>query len=145
MLVDGHMNTKFLKQWVNGAAFHTQMLIHQARLEGSDGSRAVQAAGVYHRQLSLLLEKYKSYLEDVTDVYSAHDYSRTLCCLDLRENQVYHLPVKCFRMKEDYCFDRNEVVATMFTKDQISWAPTYFSDLQAKVPALVRENDSFHV
>ncbi|KAI9529369.1 hypothetical protein NQZ68_011074 [Dissostichus eleginoides] len=49
MLVDGHMDSRLLKQWVNGAAFHTQMLIHQARLEGADGSRAVQAAGVYQR------------------------------------------------------------------------------------------------
>ncbi|KAJ4940401.1 hypothetical protein JOQ06_026704, partial [Pogonophryne albipinna] len=52
MLVDGQMNSRLLKQWVNHAAFHTQMLIHQARLEVADGSRAVQAAGVYQGQLN---------------------------------------------------------------------------------------------
>ncbi|KAK1881654.1 Bifunctional protein HldE [Dissostichus eleginoides] len=59
MLVDGHMDSRLLKQWVNGAAFHTQMLIHQARLEGADGSRAVRAAGVYQRQLNDIMDSYK--------------------------------------------------------------------------------------
>ncbi|KAJ4940404.1 hypothetical protein JOQ06_026707, partial [Pogonophryne albipinna] len=62
MLVDGHMNSMLLKQWVNGAAFHTQMLIHQARLEVADGSRAVRAAGVYQGQLNVIMDKYKNYL-----------------------------------------------------------------------------------
>ncbi|MED6248735.1 hypothetical protein ATANTOWER_004210 [Ataeniobius toweri] len=34
MMKDGHISTRLLNQWVNGAAFHTQMLIHLARLEG---------------------------------------------------------------------------------------------------------------
>ena len=55
MLMDGHMNSKFLKQWVNRAAFHTQMLIHKACLEGAGGSRATLAAGIYQQQLNLLL------------------------------------------------------------------------------------------
>ncbi|XP_034081618.1 zinc transporter ZIP11-like [Gymnodraco acuticeps] len=62
MLVDGHMNSMLLKQWVNGAAFHTQMLIHQARLEEADGSRAVRAAGVYQQQLNVIIDRYKKYL-----------------------------------------------------------------------------------
>ncbi|XP_030610752.1 uncharacterized protein LOC115798153 [Archocentrus centrarchus] len=60
MLNDGQMDTQFLTQWVNGAAFHTQMLIHQARLERRqepDGSRAMRAAGIYQHDLNLLVNK----------------------------------------------------------------------------------------
>ncbi|XP_030610751.1 uncharacterized protein LOC115798152 [Archocentrus centrarchus] len=58
MLNDGQMDIQFLTQWVNGAAFHTQMLIHQARLERReqrDGSRAMRAAGIYQHDLNLLV------------------------------------------------------------------------------------------
>lgn len=34
MVNDGHMSTQSLKVWVNGAAFHVQMLIHLVRLGG---------------------------------------------------------------------------------------------------------------
>ncbi|XP_062873681.1 uncharacterized protein LOC134335152 [Trichomycterus rosablanca] len=36
MLFDGHMNPSSLKWWINGAAFHSQMVIHSARLETTD-------------------------------------------------------------------------------------------------------------
>ncbi|KAK5850451.1 hypothetical protein PBY51_001331 [Eleginops maclovinus] len=65
MLIDGHLDSRFLKQWVNGAAFHTQMLIHQARLEGAAGLRAVRAAGIYQQQLNVIMDSYKTYLNDL--------------------------------------------------------------------------------
>lgn len=43
MVTGGHMNPWFLKQWVNETAFHAQMLTHQARLEWTGMSRAMQA------------------------------------------------------------------------------------------------------
>ncbi|XP_015226364.1 PREDICTED: uncharacterized protein LOC107082278 [Cyprinodon variegatus] len=64
MLKDNQMTTRLLNQWVNGAAFHTQMLIHLARLERSDGAVAKIAAIGYHRDVDLLLKKYESYLID---------------------------------------------------------------------------------
>ncbi|XP_063338315.1 uncharacterized protein LOC134633388 [Pelmatolapia mariae] len=70
MLIDEHMDTQFLKQWVNGAAFHTQMLIHQARLESAgepDGSRAVRAAGIYQQDMNLLMEKFKTLIRNRDD------------------------------------------------------------------------------
>lgn len=60
MLIDGHIDPHLMKQWVNGAAFHTQMLIHQARLERReepDGSRAVRAAGIYQQDLNCIVDK----------------------------------------------------------------------------------------
>lgn len=144
MLKDGHMNSRLLKQWVNGAAFHTQMLIHQARLEGASGSRAVQAAGVYQQQLNLLLENYKSYLETVIHVSSDHDMLSVYCCLRYRENQIIpYFPLQCFKVRDNYCFSGREVVETMFSKHQMTWAKSYFSDLAANIPTLVSQNGSF--
>ncbi|KAL3051065.1 hypothetical protein OYC64_001358 [Pagothenia borchgrevinki] len=54
MLVDGHMNSMLLKQWVNGAAFHTQMLIHQARLEEADRVESGASSG----RLSATAQRY---------------------------------------------------------------------------------------
>ncbi|XP_044035297.1 uncharacterized protein LOC122867913 [Siniperca chuatsi] len=145
LLTDGHMNSRLLKQWVNGAAFHTQMLIHQARLEGAGGSRAMQAAGVYQQQLNRLLENYKSYLKSVILVFTEHDMISVYCCLYYKENQIFDLPLKCFRLLEQYCFSGSEVVETMFSKHQITWANSYFSDLAAKIPTLVRQNGTFRI
>lgn len=145
MLRDGHMNTRFLKQWLNGAAFHTQMLIHQARLEGAGGSRATQAAGIYQQQLNLLLEKYKNYLTTVIFVSSDHDRIRVYCCLGYKENTVFPFYVECFRPMETYCFRGREIVETMFSKHQITWAKTYFTDLRAQIPTLVSQNGTFYI
>lgn len=135
------MNSQFLKQWVNGAAFHTQMLIHQARLEGTDGSRATQAAWIYQTDLKLLLEKYKKYLESIISVNMETDHIFIRCCLYYNAN----LPLKCFHPREEYCFRESEIVETMFSKKQITWANTYFSDLAATIPTLVSQNGAFHI
>lgn len=42
MVNDGHLSTQSLKVWVNGAAFHLQMLIHLVRLGGMPTSDPVQ-------------------------------------------------------------------------------------------------------
>lgn len=67
-----NIRTLFLRQWVNGAAFHTQMLIHQARLKRAgepDGSRAMHAAGIYQQDMNLLMEKFKTMMRN-------HDHSQ---------------------------------------------------------------------
>ncbi|MEQ2212665.1 hypothetical protein XENOCAPTIV_003020 [Xenoophorus captivus] len=156
MMKDGHISTRLLNQWVNGAAFHTQMLIHLARLEGSDGSLASQAASVYHLQVNLLLEKYSSYL---TDNLSRRNFMGVECCLFFEENKTsgfyteYSLivyfqtyPIACLQPKYPVCLrEVSEIALTIMSKPQISWAKTYFSDLQANVPALVRQNEAFHI
>ncbi|XP_063749229.1 uncharacterized protein LOC134870768 [Eleginops maclovinus] len=103
MLIDGHLDSRFLKQWVNGAAFHTQMLIHQARLEGAAGLRAVRAAGIYQQQLNVIMDSYKTYLNGITRITSDHDTISVYCCLYFRERQVFNFPAKCFKMQYEYC------------------------------------------
>lgn len=42
MVNDGHLSTQSLKVWVNGAAFHVQMLVHLVRLGGVPASDPVE-------------------------------------------------------------------------------------------------------
>ena len=138
MLVDGHLESRQLKQWVNGAAFHTQMLIHQARLEEASGSRAVQAAGIYQQQLNVIMDRYKNYLNGIT--YIGSDVIQLFCCLYLEDREV-----ECFPRNYKYCVTGTELVEDLFSKHQISWTKSYFSDLAADIPALVRQNATFQI
>lgn len=141
-LMDGHMNSGLFKQWVNGAAFHTQMLIHQARLEGAVGSRAMRAAGIYQQQINLLLKEYKSYLSRVIFVEAWSN----ICCLHYKENHIFVPRFKCINWPETRrCFLESEVAETMFKKRKITWAKTYFSNLAAQIPTLVSQNDTFYI
>ncbi|XP_038135995.1 uncharacterized protein LOC119780158 [Cyprinodon tularosa] len=58
------MSARHLNQWMNGAAFHTQMMIHLERLEETDGTKANTVAGIYQQQAGILLDKYKSHLKE---------------------------------------------------------------------------------
>ncbi|XP_038564844.1 uncharacterized protein LOC119895659 [Micropterus salmoides] len=60
MVRDGHMSHQALKAWVNGAAFHIQMLIHLVRLGGIQTcDPVVGLLSAYLRDLDLLFEKHK--------------------------------------------------------------------------------------
>uniref|UniRef100_G3N3Z0 Uncharacterized protein n=1 Tax=Gasterosteus aculeatus TaxID=69293 RepID=G3N3Z0_GASAC len=66
LLLDGQMRSRGLKIWVNGASFHVQMLIHEARLNQKTGISSkdyvhvIQAAlTTYLQDLDQLLEKHR--------------------------------------------------------------------------------------
>ncbi|XDV26176.1 hypothetical protein PO909_029952 [Leuciscus waleckii] len=66
LLHDGQMSSRGFKIWVNGAAFHVQMLIHGARLDIQAGRPAsvnkIKAAiDGYLRYLDPLLKEYKTF------------------------------------------------------------------------------------
>ncbi|KAL4593637.1 hypothetical protein GN956_G26433 [Arapaima gigas] len=63
MLKDGHMNSRALKQWVNGAAFHVQMLIQLARLDHGSSTSAQNTIDTYLEDLEKLLQAYRTYKE----------------------------------------------------------------------------------
>ncbi|KAK2915594.1 hypothetical protein Q8A73_006188 [Channa argus] len=76
LLHDGQMSTRGFKIWVNGASFHVQMLIHEARLNSQTGQSSSHyvntvkvAIDLYLRDLDELLEKYKTYKTSITSVY----------------------------------------------------------------------------
>lgn len=96
MLKDGHMSTRALSHWVNGAAFHTQMLIHQARLEAGDGARATAAVDLYQKDLSLLTDNYRTHVPDFSRQVETNgqDISDVKCNLELEGPKQYFLSVK---------------------------------------------------
>ncbi|XP_028331552.1 uncharacterized protein LOC114481191 [Gouania willdenowi] len=158
MMMDGQMHTRFLKQWVNGAAFHTLMLIHQARLEGTLGSRALRAATLYNQQLHLLLDEYKKYLKTVIHVTPDVHHAKcgkvnapldgSYCGILFTEQSI--LPRPCLAIRDDWIHCQHYikvegVVEAMFCKPQFTWAKTYFSDLQANIPTLVHQNGPFQL
>ncbi|XP_035858112.1 uncharacterized protein LOC116052806 [Sander lucioperca] len=68
LLHDGQMSSRGFKIWVNGAAFHVQMLIFEAQLNiqtGTPASGYVNSIEVaidsYEQDLDNLLEKHKTY------------------------------------------------------------------------------------
>ncbi|XP_075944395.1 uncharacterized protein LOC142946767 [Anarhichas minor] len=60
MVRDGHMSPSALKAWVNGAAFHVQMLIHLVRLGGIRTCDPVERLlSTYQSDLEMLFKKHK--------------------------------------------------------------------------------------
>ena len=77
LLFDGHTTSRAFKIWVNGAFFHLQMLIHQARLNHQAGELTPTQvdsintySDLYLQELDHLLEKYKTYLTTVNEMVS---------------------------------------------------------------------------
>ncbi|XP_036402973.1 uncharacterized protein LOC118790201 [Megalops cyprinoides] len=68
MLRDGHMSSRTLKYWVNGVAFHVQMLIHLARLDRQGGEAVRAAISTYQEDLLELLPKYQQYKAATIDI-----------------------------------------------------------------------------
>ena len=60
MVRDGHMSSQALKAWVNGAAFHIQMLIHLVRLGGTQTCDPVERLlSTYLGDLDTLFIKHR--------------------------------------------------------------------------------------
>ncbi|XP_042358169.1 uncharacterized protein LOC121954609 isoform X2 [Plectropomus leopardus] len=67
-LLGGDCDSRSLRHWASGAAFHTQMLVHLAALEGQAEPLAARAA----------LEQYKDDLTQIIPAYRRHK-SNTVC------------------------------------------------------------------
>lgn len=71
ILVDRQINNRAINHWINGAAFHTQVLLHIARLRRrtTEGSKdfesakraATSAVDIYNRDMKKILQAYKEY------------------------------------------------------------------------------------
>lgn len=94
MLTDGHMSPRALSHWVNGAAFHAQMLIHQARLEDGDGSRATAALDLYQRDLNLLNDNYRTYVPNLDALCLRKHVPKLECNMELEGPKQYFSSVK---------------------------------------------------
>ncbi|CAK6960755.1 uncharacterized protein LOC128372864 [Scomber scombrus] len=72
-LLGGDCNSRSLRHWASGAAFHAQMLVHLAGLEGKAEPLAARAA----------LEQYKDDLTQIIPVYRRYK-SNTVCVVKRR-------------------------------------------------------------
>lgn len=167
MLHDGHMSTRALKHWVNGAAFHSQMLVHQARLEQDNGTAAHAALGSYLQELHPLLAEYRRYrsssLEMMKDWYgSCHKRERrrrqmcsgdcwpscSVCDKETGETRSVPLLNKdSWYLPRSYCQQIKEAYMnhTFSNYDQITGMKGYFTAIQVNLTNLIAQRGVFHV
>lgn len=64
VLRESHVSGQAVKVWVNGAAFHLHMLIHQQRLEGATSCQSVERlVHVYKEDLEKLFRKHEEMIK----------------------------------------------------------------------------------
>ncbi|XP_036944214.1 uncharacterized protein LOC119013621 [Acanthopagrus latus] len=151
MVRDGHMTSEALKAWVNGAAFHIQVLIHLVRLGGIQSCDPVERLiSAYLSDLDLLFEKHKEVIREKcrkTKVYNsigtALDNPWENLLVDhylVDDTSEWHELSLCLTF-EQYCevyYDRRYVTQKLETQ-------TYFSDMRRDLQQLVDQRGSFNV
>ncbi|KAK7125248.1 hypothetical protein R3I93_020818 [Phoxinus phoxinus] len=160
--LDGQMRSRGFKIWVNGAAFHVQMLIHEARLDiqdvqtskpASDYVKEIKAAiDVYLRYLDHLLEKYKTYKIN-SDEFSC---GTLFFCMNLENickmynNEIEGCSIKVHGIPPEPCSYGKEVMAAFMDIVYSNYEPikglkSYFSNIKNNLNSLIRERGSFTV
>ncbi|CAK6979076.1 uncharacterized protein LOC121891812 [Scomber scombrus] len=172
LLYDNQMSSRGFKIWVNGAAFHVQMLIHEAGLRvqaiehASHYVEPIEAAiDEYLQDLGALLEKYKTYKISKTELKAEKE---TFCTIS---HAPYIKGEPICGIRELNCIVRNTEIANcemhheheskricdgcdmtkafinhVFSKyEPILNLRNYFSDLKNNINSLINQHDSFTV
>ncbi|XP_034724922.1 uncharacterized protein LOC117943105 isoform X2 [Etheostoma cragini] len=153
---DGQMSSRGFKIWVNGAAFHVQMLIHGARLDvktgtpASDYVNAIEAAiALYMQDLDRLLEKYKTFKIDTiecTHVF-ADPYSPGF--LYMANNEIQDCKRSLSLPHPDTCNGPKAMTNFMdvvySNYEPITGLKSYFLNVKNNVNSLIRQRGSFTV
>ena len=158
---DGQMSTRGFKIWVNGAAFHLQMMIHEARLDIQSGGRASDyvrdidaAISLYLEELDQLLEKYKTYKRSTTDLtVTAASYCIYLSCSFSPQCNLGNTEAGCEITRSSIgdgpCSGPELLEAYMnhlFSHYQpILGLKSYFSEVKNNLATLIRQRGSFTV
>lgn len=157
LLQDGQMSSRGFKIWVNGAAFHVQMLIHEARLNiqndkpASDDLNAIEAAiDLYLQYLDHLLDEYKTYKINSLMFRLLADwsypYSKLYCNMknekiqNCESNvQFYGLPDPCNNPKT-----RTTFMDTVYSNyEPIKGLKSYFLNIKNNLNSLIHQRGSF--
>ncbi|KAJ8411238.1 hypothetical protein AAFF_G00172440 [Aldrovandia affinis] len=160
MLLDGHVSSRALKQWVNGAAFHAQMVIHIARLGEGDSAPPRAVITRYRTEAKKLLSRYKEYKAPKFWVqysaglscqksarrkrlFGAYTMACTMCDSELGTAVFLtepHRPEECNNGLVEAYLDH------MFSvSDQIPGMEKYFSELDINLDELIAQHGTFHV
>ena len=161
LLHDGQMSSRGFKIWVNGAHFHLQMMIHEARLNIQAGKKASDyvysiklITDMYLRELKPLLKEYKTYMIQNTKVW------RTVkSCIHGREGPscvyTYYIGIKrtevnCEKPRDVYADVPNDnnlikkYIDLVFAEyEPISSLSNHFLNIKSNINSLVNQNDSF--
>ncbi|XP_030266872.1 uncharacterized protein LOC115578162 [Sparus aurata] len=147
MVSDGHMRPEALKAWVNGAAFHIQVLIHLVRLGG------IQSRDTVKRLIS-------TYLSDLDLLFKEHrELIRGKCKKelgfapigsDLLDNPwEFYMVDDCSESYEmSYCLTFEQYCEVYYDRRYFTQkleTQTYFSDVRRNLQQLVDQRGSFNV
>lgn len=92
MVRDEHVSSHALKVWVNGAAFHIQMLIHLVRLGGIQTCDPVERLlSAYQRDLDTLFGKHREMIQSKCRMKLAALYQEELMPYLVDEDSNWHL------------------------------------------------------
>lgn len=132
MLKDGHMSSRALKAWVNGAAFHLHMLVHLVRLGGLQTcGPAERLVSVYQRDLQLLFEEHKAVVKKGSNIWVV---GRFRAFFTEEGEGVFIFPCafsEIFEVYYEECYTSQ--------KQQIT---QYFSTVREDLPQLLRQDVS---
>ncbi|XP_029292645.1 uncharacterized protein LOC115011631 [Cottoperca gobio] len=159
MLRDNHMSSQALKAWVNGAAFHIQMLIHLVRLGGIQTCDPVKGfLSTYQSDLDTLFKKHKEFIKEKC-YYSIWSLVFNFPCLvdeDSKSHYLrphalgsYALRSPAFRpraLDPHISFDRYvEALYEHRYSRQMREVQLYFSDVTQNLQRLVEQRGYFNV
>lgn len=167
MLNDNKMSSRSLKHWTNGAAFHLQILIHQARLEMQSTTEHEAKLQGHLAPITTVLEFYESQLEELLKQYKTYKKSTISITHPLLWTGLlrvflkpHNLMLMHFWIVEDKEFERqscplffSQFLTTGSSNDYVdymfgNWAQLkelkrYFSGLKGKIKDLILQNDEF--
>ncbi|KAK9529624.1 hypothetical protein VZT92_013704 [Zoarces viviparus] len=135
MVRDGHMSSSALKAWVNGAAFHVQMLIHLVRLGGIETCNPVESLlSIYQRDLETLFTKHKELIREKCYIAVMHLSCAYFCGEDSMNIQLFFPTNKYHEIYYDKRYGGQKVEIQQ-----------YFMDVSQNLQELVEQTGSFNV
>lgn len=144
LLHDGQMSTRGFKIWVNGASFHLQMLIHEARLnpQADSVNRIRSTISLYLQDLNHLLERYKTH----QDIVTIHETAT--CFMEACDYSCYIKNDKCkvFRNNErDPCdgSQLTEAFMRLLVSHIRSVMDNHFINIRNNLTYLINQHGSF--
>lgn len=141
MLRDGHMSSQALRAWVNGAAFHVQMLIHLVRLGGIQTCDPVERLlSVYLSDLEPLFTLHKEVITGKCRRYRLSDLDGTVLQHLVDEDSKEHsIPINGRYRKYLQAYYSHRYGTQQREIDQ------YFRDVRQNLQELVQQTGSFNV
>ncbi|CAK6979079.1 uncharacterized protein LOC121891817 [Scomber scombrus] len=152
LLHDNQMSSRGFKIWVNGAAFHLQMMIHEAWLKDQAGERSSDnvdsikiTIDMYLDDLDNLLKKYKTYHTSIASIHYFSYYGPGSVAIDSTCN-LENTETKCkIKILSDGGCSYSDVlqgyVKNVFSKHEpITSLRNYFSNIKNNIDSHINQH-----